>query len=310
MRANFLIAALFPHLVFGLCMVGVCKMPRASWGNVGWAVPVTAAQILCWYLTDLVLTDRVPRERMIRESRMYIGLDGRPTRDPEALAWILLGGIFFAVNVFALCVCPGASAIVAGVIVAADLGLLCFALIESDAYSAFVRHVWPRLEAKRQAREYLPERDPGNCPEEEAEERRHCEIQAARREAERFYAAHAALLRDSFPEALFRSTLHSLVPGDCDSRDAWQGARQLIERLQPFVQEAQERRRLERERAARQEARRAQLQAEIARCQAQLARVRTSALDPDVIEDEVQGLNERIRHLREQLAIPDSQHEE
>ena len=281
MRSEFLLRALLPHLLFGLAAAAVSRILQEPGGGLGYALLLALGQLFVWYWTDVLLTGRVPGERMIRESKAYTGPDGYPRTDPESAAWFILGGLCFGVNSIALF---GSSRfwLVSGiVIVAADLCLLSLAANASDAYAAFLRHVWPRL----------------------LQERRYAAVQAAREEADYFYDAHKDLLAVDFPHALWRASLGAAIPEDAEPGTAWAAARELIGQLQPIILRTREERR-------RRVADRRRLLDEVGRLARQIERVQASALDEDAIADEVAGLRQRMRQLEERLAMPDSPSEE
>src|SRR5690348_11348233 len=106
----------------------------------------------------------------------------------------------------------------------------------------------------------------------------------------------AAPLAGEIPAVLFRTRL-APIQRERDSLRAWALARRLIARLQPLVSAAAEKQRRERQR----ERRRSELRQEIERCRGEIIRLRASPLDPDIIDDEVRGLEVRIRETEEEL---------
>ena len=293
MRSQFLGRAFLSHLLFIGVVAVVCHIPRAPWGVFACGFFLTGVQLLCWYWTDLLLTDRMPGERMIRESRVYVGPDGHPTQDSELKAWCMLAGFFGPVDTFVLCIDSALWPIATGIIAVFDLALLTFALFASDAFAAFTFCVWPRSETERQEREYRAEIDSRRRLEVEAQERRRCEAQAARTEAERFYAAHQDLLRDDFPEALFRSALNAAIPEGTSPADSWAAVKKIIEQLQPRIEKVKEVRR-------QQEERRQLAEASACKTQTQIEALQ-KRIDALVGRDDEESL-ELLAILRRQMA--------
>lgn len=133
-----------------------------------------------------------------------------------------------------------------------------------------------------------------------AEERRRREARSARAEAEAHYRAHAGLLEDVLPPALFRAEVAALFPPEASPEAAWQASRDLIARMQPLVREARERRR-EGERRERERADRLRdIDAQIRARESRIRTLRAAGPDADFAEDEAAAEREFIDQLREQ----------
>lgn len=125
---------------------------------------------------------------------------------------------------------------------------------------------------------------------------------AARQEAEAYYRAHAALLGDVLPAALFRAEVEATLPAGAGPEAAWQAARDLIGRMQPLVRQEQERRRQEQERQARLAEQVRDIDTQIRAAEARIRALRATGPDADFAEDEVAAERELIEQLRERRA--------
>jgi hypothetical protein len=125
---------------------------------------------------------------------------------------------------------------------------------------------------------------------------------AARQEAEAYYRLNAALLEDVLPPSLFKAEVEAAFPSGTEPEAAWQTARDLIAHMQPLVRQERERRRQETELQARRAEEARDIDTQIRAHEARIRTVRASALDPDLIEDEVAAEREIIERLREQRA--------
>lgn len=207
MRSAFWLRAIGPHIVFAAVVSGCCLLL----GRAVWFAPVLViAQLTVWYWTDLLLTDRIKGERMIRDSAEYINSSGRKTHDPELLAWGLLAVVFLVAHFILLA--TGMGPLAGIVILGLDLPLLALALYRSDAYSAFGRHVYPRLE-------------------------RLWQIQDARCEVRQYYDCHPEL-HDVYPRPLLRSALKSVMPDTAEPVVCWRACRKLLKTLHALAAEA------------------------------------------------------------------------
>src|SRR5262245_26003619 len=121
MRYEFWLRALGPHLVLAAVLSTACPLIGSSAASLCFAPILAAAQLAAWYWTDLLLTDRVKGARMVRESREYTDADGRPRKEPEAMAWLLLAAVFQVVSLFLLA--SGVGLLAGVVFLAIDLPL-------------------------------------------------------------------------------------------------------------------------------------------------------------------------------------------
>jgi hypothetical protein len=121
----------------------------------------------------------------------------------------------------------------------------------------------------------------------------------ARAEAEAFYRANEELLRDVLPPSLFRSELQTSFPDGIGAAAAWAAARDLIARMQPAVERQRQRQRKEQERQRKRAEQVRQIDEEIRTCEAKIAQLRSSALEQDTIEDEIDGQKRAIKRLQE-----------
>jgi hypothetical protein len=224
--------------------------------------------ILCFVLTDLLVSP-ADGVRLLPNASSHGVLVVGAALGAMVSAWTAAGDPRLASMLFAT----------------ADGLALTVLLFGRDAYSHFADSL---LQAERQ------------------EEARDAELRGgtpgARREAQQFYAAHQDVLREAFPEALWRASLEAAIPSDAEAVTAWAAARALIERLQPLVARAKE---SHRQRVAE----RRQLLEEIGSLTRQIDKVRASPLDEDVIEDEVEGFRQRIALLEKRLAMLESLNE-
>lgn len=186
----------------------------------------------------------------------------------------LVAGAVVTSGIASLVACRDAR-IAATVFLLADGIALTWLLLLRDAFGNFDR---ARLAAER--RDWVAQWRDGGA--------------AARREVQHYFAAHTDLLREVFPEALFRSALNAAIPDGAEPAQAWAAARELIEQLRERIEKEKEARRQSDER--RQQA---ETSARKTRTEVEGLRQRIDALTGRDDEESLEALAMLRRQMRQ-----------
>jgi hypothetical protein len=132
------------------------------------------------------------------------------------------------------------------------------------------------------------------------------EVLAVCAEVEHFYAQHADFLHEDMPPALLRTHVADMRE-TADPAAARAAAREIIAALQPLVRAGEERRKEADHQRMQTFARRRHLLSEIGSWESKAEALRTSSQDPEIVEDELQAIEQRIAEFRDQLKALDTQ---
>lgn len=122
-----------------------------------------------------------------------------------------------------------------------------------------------------------------------ARQRHEASCLAARRHLKDFYAAYRDLLGESFPPSLMKAFIASEMGNDKNANQLWAICLDKITELLPLVA-----------RGRKEQVRIRQIDAEITACHERIARLEMSDIDPDLIDDEIEGQRLKVRQLETQ----------
>lgn len=122
-------------------------------------------------------------------------------------------------------------------------------------------------------------------------------VKEALADANGFYREHADLLRFVFPLSRWTAEVRVRVP-DCSTPvQAWAAVRDLIAEVQPLIATEQEKVRNDEAKRREQAERARKLDRHARKIRREIEHLRASNGDPDVIADEIAGLEDQIRRL-------------
>jgi hypothetical protein len=134
------------------------------------------------------------------------------------------------------------------------------------------------------------------------ERERYVKTDEARAEVIRYYDAHADILYDTLPAALFRTRLQTRFPASIQPDQAWQAAQEMIGEMVPMIATAKGAREQVDQSSRNKATAIERLQRSIRRLEQEQEQIgKTPGFDPDVGEPELRAIRENIRELRDQL---------